>query len=110
MTKINKDFMTPEEKNNMYEIGYRYMVEGDYRIVGEIDTWTGMPNVTNNIYVFTDKDEAEAGTEAQSEPESAPETETETEMTITLFIFMFKRYQKRRLVKRRRFLKLEEAN
>ncbi len=60
MIKINKDFMTPEEKNNMYENGYRYMVEGDYRIVGGFDTWTGMPNVTNNIYVFTDKDEAEA--------------------------------------------------
>lgn len=66
MTKINKDFMTPEEKNNMYEIGYRYMVEGDYRIVGGIDTWTGMPNVTNNIYVFTDKDEAEAFAKTQT--------------------------------------------
>ena len=65
MIKINKDFVTPEEKNNMYEIGYRYMVEGDYRIVGGIDPWNGMPNVTNNIYAFTDKDEAEVFAKTQ---------------------------------------------
>ena len=58
-TKINKSFLQAEDKNNLYEAGYRYIVQGDYKILDSIDPWSGMPNVTNNIYAFTDKAEAE---------------------------------------------------
>lgn len=60
MTKINKSFINAEEKNNLYKVGYRYIVEGDRRILDSTDPWSGMPNTTNNIYAFTDKTEAEA--------------------------------------------------
>lgn len=60
ITKINRSFVTAEEKNNLYKAGFRYIVEGDYRTLSTIDAWSGMPNTTNNIYAFTDKTEAEA--------------------------------------------------
>lgn len=59
-TKINKSFLQAEDKNNLYEAGYRYIVQGDYKILDSIDPWSGMPNVANNIYAFADKAEAEA--------------------------------------------------
>ena len=59
-TKINKSFVNAEEKNNLYKAGYRYIVEGDYKILDSTDPWSGMPSTTNNIYAFTDKAEAEA--------------------------------------------------
>lgn len=58
--KIEKDFLRAEEKNELYKAGYRYIVEGDYKVLDSIDPWSGMPNTTNNIYAFTDKAEAEA--------------------------------------------------
>lgn len=58
-TKINKGFVTAEEKNDLYEAGYRYIVEGDYEILDTIDPWSGMPNISKNIYAFTDRAEAE---------------------------------------------------
>ena len=60
MTKIEKSFLTAEEKNNLYKAGYRYIVKGDHRTIDSIDPWSGMPNTTNNIYAFTDKAEADA--------------------------------------------------
>lgn len=60
MTKINNSFVNAKEKNDLYKAGYRYIVEGDYKILDSIDAWSGMPNTTNNIYAFTDKAEAEA--------------------------------------------------
>lgn len=60
MTKINKSFVNAEDKNDLYKAGYRYIVEGDYRILDSTDPWSGMPNTTNNIYAFADKAEAEA--------------------------------------------------
>lgn len=59
-TKIDKDYLTAEEKNELYKAGYRYIVNGDYEILGSTDPWSGMPNTTNNVYAFTDKAEAEA--------------------------------------------------
>ncbi len=60
MMKINKQFINAEAKNDLYKAGYRYIVEGDFKILDTIDPWSGMPNTTNNIYAFSDKAEAEA--------------------------------------------------
>ena len=58
--KINKMSIGPEEKNELYAQGYRYLVDGDYAISSGTDPWSGMPNTTNNVYAFSDKAEAEA--------------------------------------------------
>lgn len=60
MTKIEKDFLRAEEKNELYKAGYRYIVKGDYKALDSIDPWSGMPNTTNNIYAFSDRAEAHA--------------------------------------------------
>lgn len=60
MMKINKRYITAEEKNDLYKTGYRYIVEGDFETLDTTDPWSGMPNTTNNIYAFSDKSEAEA--------------------------------------------------
>ena len=64
--KIEKEHIYPEDKNELYKEGYRFIVKGDYRVLSTIDPWSGMPNTTNNIYAFIDKDEAEAFAETQT--------------------------------------------
>lgn len=58
MTKINKEFLTAEMKNELYKAGFRFCVKGDYAIAEGTDPWSGMPNTTNNYYAFTDEQEA----------------------------------------------------
>ena len=60
MTKIDKKFVIAEELNDLYKAGYRYTVEGDYKTLGTTDPWSGMPDTTNNIYAFSDRNEAKA--------------------------------------------------
>ena len=59
MTKIYQNYVSAEEKNSLYKAGYRYIVEGDYKVLSSIDPWSGMPETTNNVYAFSDKAEAE---------------------------------------------------
>ncbi len=60
MKKICQSYVNAEARNALYAEGYRYIVEGDYKVADSTDPWSGMPNTTNNIYAFTDKAEAEA--------------------------------------------------
>jgi len=46
--------------NEMYEKGYRYYCEYGYRESGYDDAWSGMPDITNDLYFFDSKMEAEA--------------------------------------------------
>lgn len=59
-TKINDTVASPEELNELYAKGYRYIVDGDYQMLDSIDPWSGMPNIDNNLYAFDNKKEAEA--------------------------------------------------
>lgn len=63
MLKILKDktlsFRTfvAEELNEAYEEGYRFACEGNYETYGN-DPWSGMPNVSSDVFLFTDYAEA----------------------------------------------------
>lgn len=57
---IKKSYLSAEEKNILYEEGFRYLVEGNYRCTSMIDPRSGMPDTTHDIFAFTDKTEAEA--------------------------------------------------
>lgn len=89
MTNLYDMSLTAEEMNDLYKAGYRYLVQGDFKVLNRYDPWTGMPDVTENLYAFSDKAEAEAFAEKQiwvfnpevhSSVEEIPEhTETRTE-------------------------------
>ena len=59
MKKLGKKYLDAETLNKMYAEGYRYYVRGDFAITEGYDRMSGMPETTNNVYVFTDKGEAE---------------------------------------------------
>lgn len=63
--KIEDTYATAELLNELYNLGYRYITEGDYATLDTFDPWSGMPNTTNNIYAFDNKEEAEAFAEKQ---------------------------------------------
>ena len=60
MMKIEKSYLKAEELNNLFEMGYRFVVRGDFKTLDNDDPWSGMPEVTNNYYAFDNKAEAEA--------------------------------------------------
>ena len=63
--RLDTKYIGPDTKNDLYKKGYRFIVNGDYRILDTIDPWSGMPDTTNNVYAFTDRAEAEAFAETQ---------------------------------------------
>ncbi len=66
MKKLTKNFANAETKNALYLEGYRFLVEGDYKIAEGLDPSSGMPNVDYNLYAFTNKEEAEAFAKKQN--------------------------------------------
>lgn len=54
----NRTIISAETLNEMYELGYRYYCDGDYRVLSSTDPWSGMPNVSSNTYFFDNKKEA----------------------------------------------------
>lgn len=67
MLKQSVSKLSPEDMNALYSLGYRYFCEGDYKELETIDPWSGMPDTTNNVYVFTadEKEKAEAFAKTQ---------------------------------------------
>ena len=63
--KIITTYLTAAERNTLYKKGYRFFCKGDYKTLETTDPWSGMPNTTHNIYVFTDKEEAETFAKTQ---------------------------------------------
>lgn len=49
-----------EKLNAAYAQGYRFACDGDYKEDGTIDPWSGMPGITQNVYLFDTQEEAEA--------------------------------------------------
>ena len=68
MKKITKNILTVLETRALINEGYKYRVDCDYKTLGTIDPWSGMPNIDNNIAVFVDKAEAERFAETQLWP------------------------------------------
>jgi len=60
MTKIYDNYANAEMLNELYNLGFRYITDGDYKIAEGTDPWSGMPNTTHNLYAFDNKEEAEA--------------------------------------------------
>ena len=64
MKKMIKDkdvrWLNAEIMNTAYAEGYRFMCNGDYATTGGTDSWSGMPNTTQNAYFFDNREEAEA--------------------------------------------------
>ena len=63
--KIDKCFATPELLNQLYNLGYRFITDGDYKITDSIEPQSGMPRVDNRLYAFDNREEAEAFAEKQ---------------------------------------------
>jgi uncharacterized radical SAM superfamily Fe-S cluster-containing enzyme len=63
--KIEKSYTNAELLNELYNLGFRYITEGDYVTLDTFDPWSGMPNVACNLYAFDNKEEAEAFAEKQ---------------------------------------------
>lgn len=66
MTTMIEGYVSAIENNKMLELGYKYMVEGDWKELDTYDPWSGMPNVSHNTHFFTDRAEAEAYAMAQN--------------------------------------------
>lgn len=49
-----------EKLNEAYAQGYRFACDGDYKECGIMDPWSGMPEITQNVYLFDTREEAEA--------------------------------------------------
>jgi len=62
---IRTNYLSAEEKNNLYALGYRYYCDGNYRTLSTTDPWSGMPNTDNDTFAFDNKKEAEAFAKAQ---------------------------------------------
>lgn len=60
MKKFYDNFLTVTTTRALINEGYKYRVDCDFTTCKTIDPWSGMPNINNNIAVFTDKAEAEA--------------------------------------------------
>lgn len=59
-TDTNIHAVRAAEMDAAYAEGFRYICEGNYRTTDTTDPWTGMPYETCDVFVFTDKAEAEA--------------------------------------------------
>lgn len=60
MKKIFAKTLAVTETRALINEGYKYSVDCDYITCGTTDPWSGMPDIDNNVAVFTDKAEAEA--------------------------------------------------
>lgn len=60
MKKIFTKTLTVAETRALINEGYKYSVDCDFTTCGTTDPWSGMPDINNNVAVFTDKIEAEA--------------------------------------------------
>jgi len=60
MKKIFAKTLTITETRALINEGYKYSVDCDFTTCGATDPWSGMPDIDNNVAVFTDKAEAEA--------------------------------------------------
>ena len=60
MKKIFTNTLSVKEARELINEGYKFFVKCDFTTCGTIDPWSGMPNIDNNVAVFTDKAEAEA--------------------------------------------------
>lgn len=68
MKKIYTKALAINETRALIEEGYKFRVDCDFTTCNTIDHWSGMPNVDNNVAVFTDKAEAEAFAAKQEWP------------------------------------------
>ena len=60
MKKIFAKTLAINETRALINEGYKYSVDCDFTTCGTTDPWSGMPDIDNNVAVFTDKAEAEA--------------------------------------------------
>ncbi len=60
MKKIFTNTLSVKEARELINEGYKFFVKCDFVTCGTIDPWSGMPNIDNNVAVFTNKAEAEA--------------------------------------------------
>lgn len=60
MKKIYTNVLSVKETRALINEGYKFRVDCDFTVCNTTDPWSGMPNVDNNVAVFTDKAEAEA--------------------------------------------------
>lgn len=67
MRKIETEYLRPAELDTLYAEGFRFRCDGDYKLTGLQDP-SGYPCFTNNIYVFTDRTDANAFAEKQIYP------------------------------------------
>lgn len=63
------------EMNNLkIEEGYKYAVEGQFKVKKTIDPWSGMPNVDYTVEFFKNKEDAEKYAKTQIWPFSGKPT------------------------------------
>lgn len=85
MLKILKDtdlfFLTSiaTELNEAYAEGYRFACEGNFDTYGT-DPWSGMPNVSRDVFLFSDYAEAEQFSHSQIWPFSGEPMDTVIEI------------------------------
>lgn len=60
MKKIFAKALAINETRALITEGYKFRVDCDFTTTNTTDPWSGMPNIDNNVAVFTDKAEAEA--------------------------------------------------
>ena len=60
MKKLFTKTLTITETRALINEGYKFRVDCDFTTCGTTDPWSGMPDIDNNVAVFTDKAEAEA--------------------------------------------------
>lgn len=60
MKKIFAKALAINETRTLINEGYKFRVDCDFTTTNTTDPWSGMPDIDNNVAVFTDKDEAEA--------------------------------------------------
>ena len=60
MKKLFTKTLTIIETRTLINEGYKFCVNCDFTTCGSTDPWSGMPDIDNNVAVFTDKAEAEA--------------------------------------------------
>lgn len=60
MKKLFTKILTITETRALINEGYKFRVDCDFTTTNTTDPWSGMPNIDNNVAVFTDKAEAEA--------------------------------------------------
>ena len=60
MKKLFTKALAITETRALINEGYKFRVDCDFTTTNTNDPWSGMPNIDNNVAVFTDKTEAEA--------------------------------------------------